>query len=433
MDLLNKIQHQIKIGNLNGASNMLDFLLKSNILNPLIFNLSGILDLRFLRFNEAINKFRKAIDLDKEYAEAYFNLGNLLHNLGNFNEAETYLKSAINSNPNYIKAIFILGENYYLQGKFEFAIKNFLKILDIQNNHQDSFIRVLDLLTLYKKEILIDNNILNYNYAIEKIDVRVNLDKNISNNDIEVINKKILSILPLSYLKNQSMISQILKKNSIDLNCGRHHAIFNKYQIIPKNCFSCFKIQIETKNVIDLIKLYLVFNNLELENNNLRKCFVEMRNEVPGTYKGLIYCSNLDEVDKINQFLIPVLKRTIDNNIIVSIKRGCSEFGNKFDKYKVLKKNELMSYEKDWKKYEQDFDNNSSGRDKPENRIFYPTKKVLTLQDALCIFNWLRYAKKIEDLSYLDLIGIKLPPSHHFDLHLSLQIDYRINQFKKNN
>ena len=95
--------------------------------------------------NEAINKFRQAIDLDKEYAEAYFNIGNLLHNLGNFNEAETYLKSAINSNPNYIKAIFILGENYYLQGKFEFAIKNYLKILDIQNNHQDSFIRVLDL------------------------------------------------------------------------------------------------------------------------------------------------------------------------------------------------------------------------------------------------------------------------------------------------
>ena len=158
MDLLNKIQHQIKIGDLNGASNMLDTLIKSNILNPLIFNLSGILDIRFKRFNEAINKFRKAIDLDKEYAEAYFNIGNLLHNLGNFNEAETYLKSAINSNPNYIKAIFILGENYYLQGKFEFAIKNFLKILDIQNNHQDSFIRVLDLLTLYKKEILIDLN-----------------------------------------------------------------------------------------------------------------------------------------------------------------------------------------------------------------------------------------------------------------------------------
>ena len=432
MDFLNQIKLQIERGDLIDSSKKLDTLLKSNISNPLVFNLSGILDIRFKRFNEAINKFRQAIDLDKEYAEAYFNLGNLLHNLGNFNEAETYLKSAINSNPKYIKAIFILGENYYLQGKFEFAIKNFLKILDIQNNHQDSFIRVLDLLTLYKKEILIDNNILNYNYAIEKIDVRVNLDKNISNNDIEVINKKILSILPLSYLKNQSMISQILKKNSIDLNCGRHHAIFNKYQIIPKNCFSCFKIQIETKNVIDLIKLYLVFNNLELENNNLRKCFVEMRNEVPGTYKGLIYCSNLDEVDKINQFLIPVLKRTIDNNIIVSIKRGCSEFGNKFKEYKTLNVEKLMSYDNDWKKYENNFDSNQTVKYNLEKGIFYSSKKVLNLQDSLTILNWLRYAKKIGDLSYLHLIDIELPPSHPLDLQLSLQIDYRIKQFIKN-
>ena len=95
MDFLNQIKLQIERGKLNDSSIMLDTLLKSNTSNPLVFNLSGILDIRLKRFNEAINKFKKAIDLDGEYAEAYFNLGNLSHNLGKLNEAVNFLINAI--------------------------------------------------------------------------------------------------------------------------------------------------------------------------------------------------------------------------------------------------------------------------------------------------------------------------------------------------
>ena len=119
MDLLNQIKLQIERGDLIDSSKMLDTFLKSNISNPLVFNLSGILDIRFKKFNEAINKFKKAIALDSEFAEAYFNLGNLSHNLGKLNEAENYLINAIKYKQNYVRALYFLGDNYYLQDKSE--------------------------------------------------------------------------------------------------------------------------------------------------------------------------------------------------------------------------------------------------------------------------------------------------------------------------
>ena len=75
-------------------------------------------------------------------------------------------------------------------------------------------------------------------------------------NCMEIVNK---SIPHLEY-----KFSQIYRRDQVDLNCSRHFSIFNKFNVIPDYCFSCYKIQIETQNVLDLIKLYLVFDNLEL-------------------------------------------------------------------------------------------------------------------------------------------------------------------------
>ena len=55
-----------------------------------------------------------------------------------------------------------------------------------------------------------------------------------------------------------------------------------KFKIIPKYCFSCYKIQINLKTVVDLIKLFLIFDKIKLEKNNTRKCIVEIRNKIKG-------------------------------------------------------------------------------------------------------------------------------------------------------
>ena len=122
--------------------------------------------------------------------------------------------------------------------------------------------------------------------------------------------------------------TQAYRRNPLDLNCERHHEVFNNSNIIPKFCFSCFKIQIEPFNVIDLIRLFFIFDKLNLSKNNRRKCMVEIRNKISGSYKGLIYCSSINEANKILEQITPLLK--LLSNFKVNIKRGCTEFYNLF-------------------------------------------------------------------------------------------------------
>ena len=37
---------------------------------------------------------------------------------------------------------------------------------------------------------------------------------------------------------------------------------------MPEYCFSCYKIQIDPENVIDLIKIHIIFDNFDFENVN---------------------------------------------------------------------------------------------------------------------------------------------------------------------
>ena len=139
--------------------------------------------------------------------------------------------------------------------------------------------------------------------------------------------------------------TQTYRRNSQNLDCERHHDVFNQSNIIPKFCFSCFKIQIEPQNVKELIKLFFIFDNLKLPKNNWRKCMIEMRSGVSGSYKGFVYCSSMEEATKILNIIDSILKKYLKYN--VSIKRGCTEFYKIFPNFKEteVKANSFMNYD----------------------------------------------------------------------------------------
>ena len=83
--------------------------------------------------------------------------------------------------------------------------------------------------------------------------------------------------------------TQIFRRNRTNLNCDRHFKIFNEYNIIPKYCFNCYKIQIDLNDVVNLIKVFFIFNNINLENNNIRKCIVETRKNVSEIIKDIYF------------------------------------------------------------------------------------------------------------------------------------------------
>ena len=75
--------------------------------------------------------------------------------------------------------------------------------------------------------------------------------------------KKCKEILDRNLKDFDFHLSQIWRSNTINLGCNRHFEIFDKFKVIPEYCFGCFKVQIELKSIIDLIKLYFVFDKLK--------------------------------------------------------------------------------------------------------------------------------------------------------------------------
>ena len=75
---------------------------------------------------------------------------------------------------------------------------------------------------------------------------------------------------------------------------------------------------------MELFKLHIVFDNLNLKNNNTRKCMLELRANISGAYKGYIYCSSLNEAYEVQNQVDAILKKKIKASIVISVKRGCS-------------------------------------------------------------------------------------------------------------
>ena len=199
------------------------------------------------------------------------------------------------------------------------------------------------------------------------------------------------------YFKNKLFLKtdQIPRGGKKYLNCERAFDIFGNHNVMPEYCFSCYKVQIDPKNVIDLIKLYFLFDVMYFENENLRKSFIDLR-EDEKNYKGIIYCTTLEEAKKINYNIGKYLKINLDEGIHSHVKRGCKEFAEKHPKFKNLEK-DVMKYNKEWKKIENEFDvNNKKIYKSGERKLVYG----LNLKDVLIFENWIDFAKINGDESY---------------------------------
>ena len=225
------------------------------------------------------------------------------------------------------------------------------------------------------------------------------------NRGYEIINfyKEAFDIVRKNLSNIETSETQIYRHNSIDLNCSRHFRIFNEFNAIPKFCFDCFKVSVEAKTVLDLMKLYFVFDKLFPDQKYSRKLMIESRQDVSGNYKGFIYCSNVEEGENIQIKLKKILINNIGNDCSISLKRGCSEFSLKYPSYKKASKNknEMMSYDKTWEQKEEIIDNKIYNSRSKKDKI-YPSLNGYFLRDILVMRNWLIYAKEIGDNSYIE-------------------------------
>jgi tetratricopeptide (TPR) repeat protein len=348
------------------------------------------------KLDEAIAAYEKALLIKPDYAEVHNSMGNALRGQGKSDEAIAAYNKALLIKPDYGDAHNNMGNALTDQGKSDEAINSYEHAIKISSNFAVAESNLVACLTVFNPQKVVSHPIAKVNQEITKIDIQVADKKIVTNDQIIELFSKFSNVIKSYDLNIETKLSQIYRRNSVDLNCRRHKIIFDQHNVIPKFCFGCYKVQVEPRTILELIKLFIVFNQLKLEENNTRKCMIELRPEISGFYKGLIYCSGLDQANKIKEIIDVAIKDHIDSDLSSKIKRGCSEYPISFPDYQEINNfgPQLMNYNEAWKTIEENHDRKNPIKAKSNIR---PSLSGLNLEDVLIIRKWIDYARGIGD------------------------------------
>ena len=397
----------------------------------LVYNLYASIYAKKNQWALAIDYYKKLLETEENKNNIYYLLNNIAYGqffLGKINESIKYYTEATKINSSSAHAYQNLGITYIELGKYELAINNLVIALNLQEtNIAKKYL--IEIFNYYQPKNINSHNIIKINHEISELDTK-------SFNKFPMDINKLKCFLKESQNKMDNLEknlifkeTQIFRKNNINLNCGRHFKIFNEFNIIPKYCFNCYKVQINLENVVDLIKLFFIFNNFYLKKNNIRKCMIETRESVKGNYKGYIYCNGTDEAKEVDENIREKIKNTeiIPKNI--EIKHGCTEYYDSYPDYKSINfiDEQKMTYPEEWNLKEKLFDDRIPTRDKDDKKVFDQTLNKINLSDILIIKNWLIYAKIIGDDTYKKIFDDKLELNF-----LKEKLKNQINFRKKN-
>ena len=397
---IDKIINLYKQKNFREALILSNKVIEKNKNIPFLLNLNGLINLSLEKWQNAIFAFKKALDTDDKFVEAYNNIGVAYSHIGDDKKAVENYTLAIRLKKDYANGYNNLASHYDDLGQYSEAVENYNHALKFNPENLNAQNNLIHLLNYFNPKKSDDNSIVKANFLIKNIKTDMLISKHISDLSLFEYLTKCNQILKKN-IKNLSFFdSQIHRRNGYDLNCNRHHKAFNKFNIIPKYCFSCFKIQIELTTVSNLIRLFFIFDQLRLPKDNIRKCFIELRPGIPGTYKGLIYCSSIEEAESVFEIVKLYMQKLMLDNFDIKIKRGCTEFDLAFPGYKKVDDLNKIVYDEGWTKKEELIDHEISNGSKKGKKVFNRSLSGTCLGDILIINNWLNYAKLLNDKSY---------------------------------
>jgi len=425
-DKLNKIVEDLKNRNFDDALKKLKKITIVDSNENLILKFFASIYFQKKDWENAIKYYEKMLSFKNEKFIIYNNIGVALFNLGKINESIGVYKKAISENLNFDFAYDNLGISYRELGFYEEAAKQFSNALNLNENNHSAQNNLINIFLVTKPKNINGHLLIKINNGIKDINNKIDVNNSIELDQIKKILYESDHIINESQNELNFNETQIFRKNSVNLNCTRHFKIFNEFNIIPKYCFSCYKIQINLRNVVDLIRLFFVFDNLFLEQNNIRKCITEIRHNIPGNYKGYIYCNGIDEAKKIFDKISVIISKIKFDGVKITIKHGCSEFYESYPYYKKIDFNgsQQMEYNKDWKEKELVFDNRVPVRAELDKKQIHKSLKGVNLSDILIIKNWMCYAAIIDDVSYKEIYDKDIKSSYINSI-VKPQIDFR--------
>ena len=402
---LSIIIQNLKDGNLDDSLKKIKKIIITNSNKNLVCKLFASIYFQKKNWENAIEYYQKMLSFEDKKFGIYNNIGVALFNLGKINQSIKIYKKAIIENSNFDLAYNNMGISYNELGVYGMAAKHFSQALTLNDNNHNAKNNLIDLFLVAHIKEKNAHPLIKINNKIKNINNKITINSSINLEHVKDILNESDNIIKTYQKEFNYNETQLYRKNSTNLDCKRHFKVFNEFNIIPKYCFACYKIQINLGNVVDLIKLFLIFDNLSLKNNNIRKCITETRNNIPGNYKGYIYCNGIDEAKEIFDKISDIINRIKFEKIKIIIKHGCSEFYESYPDYKEInvKNGKKMEYNENWKEKELIIDNKTPIRNKLDKKKIHKSLKGINLSDILIIKNWICYANLIDDFSYKDI------------------------------
>jgi tetratricopeptide (TPR) repeat protein len=87
---------------------------------------------------EAIDSYKKCVELDPMHAAAYINLGTLFYNRHDYPQAERHYRKAIEVDPRYALAYFDLGNVLDETGRVQEAVQTYKTALQLAPTYADA-------------------------------------------------------------------------------------------------------------------------------------------------------------------------------------------------------------------------------------------------------------------------------------------------------
>lgn len=311
---------------------------------------------------EAADSYRTALAIQPDLVEAHCALAKLNIDWGNLDDAVVCYKNALSIKSDLFLELSNLASALRLLGREEEAMQRLMGALGDYPENPVLLSALLELLNQFSPPKNVHGPFVDAQRALSEIAKPT--QGLIDDTDIQTLYgtaEKVLKEHGLKEIPKHAL--QIWRGQNLDLNCARHMMVFKRYNVIPKFCFGCFKITIEVRTVIDLIKLLMVFDGLDVPRDNARKCHVELRPNIPGVYKGLVYCHDFEDAQKLHKILERTVADQIGADSQVVLKRGCSEYPQAFPEYGKFDENGLpvMTYDERWREAEASVDRSLKG------------------------------------------------------------------------
>ena len=138
-----------------------------------LYNIIGSVNKQLGKLEEAIDVYKKAIDIKPDYAELHYNIGNALKDQGKLDEAIEAFTKAVSIKPNYTLAYNNMSNVLKEQGKLEEAIEVYNKALSITPDNPETTANLATLLFESRKfekaaELFsMNDSIRNQNYILK--------------------------------------------------------------------------------------------------------------------------------------------------------------------------------------------------------------------------------------------------------------------------